>query len=270
MRVSLPQILHGTAKVGPRCLCSFVSCGRCRRGVRGVARDRFLPGTWAASLWAKAVLKDRGVEGVRVLQGLLHLADRHACPAIDEACALALTHASYRLRTIRQLLKRDAPRQQVLDFMHEHAIIRGLESYGQFVHEAFQREANCMMLPMNLSMVARLSAPRHPCQDFAASMRRPGGLIAAPLDPLLAFLRLRGPGTRPHRCLLCDPAVTRHLILAANNAGVMLGRWHSLLSLWEVLGHEWDRLRTALRQLSPVRTHRQFGRSAPPRLKATT
>ena len=95
-----------------------------------------------ASLWAEAVLKDRGVEGVRVLQGLLHLADRHECPAIDEACDIALTHASYRLRTIRQLLKRDLPRQQVLDFMHEHAIIRGLESYGQFVHEAFQREAN--------------------------------------------------------------------------------------------------------------------------------
>ena len=94
-----------------------------------------------ATLWAEAMLQDRGIEGVRVLQGLLHLAKQHSCPAVNEACGVALTHASNRLRTIRQLLKRNVPRQEVFEFMREHAIIRGLTEYDQFVHDAFQREA---------------------------------------------------------------------------------------------------------------------------------
>ena len=43
----------------------------------------------------------RGIEGVRVLQGLLSLAGRHACAAIERACALASASGSYHLRTIR-------------------------------------------------------------------------------------------------------------------------------------------------------------------------
>ena len=86
------------------------------------------------------MLQARGIEGVRVLQGLLHLAERHPWQALDEACALALAHISYRLRTIRELLKRQTPRQEVFDFMHEHALIRPLGDYAQFVHEALHKE----------------------------------------------------------------------------------------------------------------------------------
>ena len=82
----------------------------------------------------------RGVEGVRVLQGLLNLAHRHSGDAIERACDIALSHGAYRLRTLRALLDRAAPRQQQLPFIQEHSVIRPLSEYGQFVHDAFQKE----------------------------------------------------------------------------------------------------------------------------------
>jgi transposase len=94
-----------------------------------------------ATGWAQAMLSARGIEGVRVLQGLLHLAERHPWSAVDEACVVALAHISYRLRTIRQLLKRRGPCQEVLDFMNEHPVIRPLGEYAQFVHQAIVQEA---------------------------------------------------------------------------------------------------------------------------------
>jgi transposase len=93
-----------------------------------------------ATGWAEAMLAARGIEGVRVLQGLRHLADRHPWQAVDQACAIALAHACYRLRIIRQILRRNTPRQQVFEFMNEHAVIRSLAEYDQFVHQAIQQE----------------------------------------------------------------------------------------------------------------------------------
>ncbi len=95
-----------------------------------------------ATAWAQAMLAARGIEGVRVLQGLLHLAERHPWQALDEACAVALAHISYRLRTIRGLLKRQTPRQEVFPFMNEHPLIRPLADYAQFVQQALRQEAS--------------------------------------------------------------------------------------------------------------------------------
>jgi len=93
-----------------------------------------------AARWSEAVIQARGVEGVRVLQGLLHLAGRHPSNQLEKACDIALSYGSYRLRTIRTLLKREAPRQESFAFVDEHPIIRGLSEYGRLVHDAFQRE----------------------------------------------------------------------------------------------------------------------------------
>jgi transposase len=90
--------------------------------------------------WAEAMMAARGVEGVRVLQGLLNLAHRHPCDAIEHACDIALSHGAYRLRTLRFLIERQAPRQEQLPFLDEHPLIRDLSAYGQFVHDAFQKE----------------------------------------------------------------------------------------------------------------------------------
>jgi len=90
--------------------------------------------------WAEAMLQARGIEGIRVLQGLLHLSERHPAEALERACATALAHISYRLRTIRQLLKQQTQRQEVFDFMKEHPLIRDMGEYSQFVRQALQRQ----------------------------------------------------------------------------------------------------------------------------------
>lgn len=91
--------------------------------------------------WAEGVIQTRGVEGVRVLQGLRSLAQRYACNQIERACEIAHSYGAYRLRTVRTLIDRDAPQQQ-LAFLADDPLIRPLSDYAQFVHDAFQKEAS--------------------------------------------------------------------------------------------------------------------------------
>ncbi|HEV3236682.1 MAG TPA: IS21 family transposase [Gemmataceae bacterium] len=95
-----------------------------------------------ATQWAEAMLQERGVEGVRVLQGLLSLTKRYRSEQIEHACELAHSYGAYRLRTLRQLIDRDLPKQQEFEFMDEHPLIRSLSFYQQFVHDAFQKGAS--------------------------------------------------------------------------------------------------------------------------------
>lgn len=92
-----------------------------------------------AARWAENMLQTRGIEGMRVLQGLLALAKRHDDQAIERACQVAFSHGAWRLRTIRELLKRDAPEQEAFEFLDEHPIIRPLSDYGKLVSTSFQR-----------------------------------------------------------------------------------------------------------------------------------
>jgi hypothetical protein len=94
-----------------------------------------------AAQWSEAVVRVRGVEGVRVLQGLLALAGKHRSDALEKACAIALSYGSYHLKTIRTLLEREAPRQQSFAFLEEHPIVRHLAEYMRIVQDAFQKEA---------------------------------------------------------------------------------------------------------------------------------
>jgi hypothetical protein len=92
--------------------------------------------------WAEAVIAGRGVEGVRVLQGLLNLAKKHAAADLERACDIALSHGSLRLRTLRSLIQRSAAKQPTLPFLDDHPLIRSLSDYGQFVHDAFHKEVD--------------------------------------------------------------------------------------------------------------------------------
>jgi hypothetical protein len=91
--------------------------------------------------WAKAMLTVRGIQGTRVLQGLVSLGERHPGPSLDKACEIALSYGAYRLRTLRQLLKQSAPRQKPLPFLDEHPIIRPLDDYARVVAAALERGA---------------------------------------------------------------------------------------------------------------------------------
>jgi hypothetical protein len=88
--------------------------------------------------WAEAMLAQRGIPGVRVLMGLVSLTNKHTDTAVDQACRVAQSHGAYRLRVIRELLKRQAPPQEQFEFITEHPLIRSLADYGQLVHNAFE------------------------------------------------------------------------------------------------------------------------------------
>jgi transposase len=90
--------------------------------------------------WAEAVVAARGVVAVRVLIGLLSLAQRHPVTAIERACEIAASYGAYHLRTVRALIDRDAPKQETMPFLSEHPLIRPLSDYGRFVHDAFQQK----------------------------------------------------------------------------------------------------------------------------------
>ena len=91
--------------------------------------------------WAEALLKQRGVEGIRVLQGLLNLARKHSPSDLEQACQTALAHQAFRLRIVSTLLQRQAPRQTQFAFAEEAPIIRPLSEYGAFVAAALQQDA---------------------------------------------------------------------------------------------------------------------------------
>lgn len=90
--------------------------------------------------WAEAMLKARGIEGVRVLQGLLSLSARSDEKALENACETALASGVFQLRPIRKLLARAAAKQQPLDFVDEHPIIRPLSDYRDWLGAALARD----------------------------------------------------------------------------------------------------------------------------------
>ena len=88
-------------------------------------------GTWAESLY-----RQRGVQGIRVLQGLLALAGKHPVADLERACQRAIEYGAWRLRDLRQLLASSAPSPQ-LTFLETHPLIRDLEAYDKLVPICF-------------------------------------------------------------------------------------------------------------------------------------
>jgi transposase len=92
--------------------------------------------------WSEAMLQARGIEGTRVLQGLVALTRKHAADDLERACATALAHGCFRLRSVRELLKRNVAQQQTFEFLSEHPVIRPLEDYASVVARALRRKAD--------------------------------------------------------------------------------------------------------------------------------
>ena len=106
------------------------------RGAEWLLRRVALIGPHTAD-WARAMLDARGIQGVRVLQGLLVLAGHHRGQAIEQACQSALPLGAFRLRALRDLIQGDT-RQETLDFATEHALIRPLIEYGRLIPVSFR------------------------------------------------------------------------------------------------------------------------------------
>lgn len=91
--------------------------------------------------WSEGLVATRGIESVRVLHGLLNLTNKHPSETIEQACETAHSYGEYRLKTLRQLIRHAAPKQQSFEFLSEHPIIRNLSHYGEFVRVDFRKEA---------------------------------------------------------------------------------------------------------------------------------
>jgi hypothetical protein len=89
-----------------------------------------------AGTWAEQLYRQRGPESLRVLQGLLALAEKHPAPQLDQACQLALTHDAWHLRDLRELLTRPVAQEQFV-FIETHPLIRDLETYDNLVPVCF-------------------------------------------------------------------------------------------------------------------------------------
>ena len=89
-----------------------------------------------AGTWAESLYRQRGAESLRVLQGLLALAEKHPAPQLNQACQLALTHGAWHLRDLRELLVRPVAQEQFA-FIETHPLIRDLKAYDNLVPVCF-------------------------------------------------------------------------------------------------------------------------------------
>jgi transposase len=78
--------------------------------------------------WALAMHKHRGIEAVRVLQGLLSLARVHPHERLEVAAGKALERAGWRLSDLRAALAEPENVVQV-DFLETHPLIREMAAY---------------------------------------------------------------------------------------------------------------------------------------------
>ena len=93
-----------------------------------------------ADRWAQQMLVERGIQGLRVLQGLLSLPKQHPAEVIERACQVASSRGLYRLRAIREAIAEDPGEQEQFEFIEQDPIIRNLTEYGLLVRAALGQE----------------------------------------------------------------------------------------------------------------------------------
>jgi len=91
--------------------------------------------------WAAELVSRRGIQSVRVLQGLLALSQKHSAEEIEKACEIAVSYGAFRLKNVRRLIDNQAAKQEELEFLQDHPIIRDLATYGELVRDSFQNQA---------------------------------------------------------------------------------------------------------------------------------
>ena len=85
-----------------------------------------------AGRWARAMLEERGIQGIRVLQGFVGLSRKHSATTINSASQIAVDTRLFRLRPLRELCKRLAD-QETEEFIDDHPIIRPLSAYQEIL-----------------------------------------------------------------------------------------------------------------------------------------
>ena len=80
--------------------------------------------------WAMAVFENRGIEGLRAIQGVIHLTRFHGARELDQACQQALEQGRWQYRSVKQMLKQSSPSQPSLSFLENHPLIRDMDAYA--------------------------------------------------------------------------------------------------------------------------------------------
>jgi hypothetical protein len=94
-----------------------------------------------SATWAEAMMKERGLQGIRALQGFLQLAAKHAPANVEAAAELALAHGAWHLHDLKSLLQNPAT-QDHFEFAQQHPLIRELSHYQALVPDCFSVEHN--------------------------------------------------------------------------------------------------------------------------------
>lgn len=141
------------------------------RGAEYLLNQVRIVGTFTRQ-WSEAVVRVRGIQATRVLQGLLSLAGKHSCEDLEKACETALSHGCWHLRAVRQLLGRQVAKQKPLPFLEEHPIIRPLADYGAVVAQALERQAGRPSVGEGLIRHDWTKAARH--EEGLAVVTTPG------------------------------------------------------------------------------------------------
>ncbi len=89
-----------------------------------------------SATWAEAMMKERGLPGIRALQGFLQLAAKHAPANVEAAAELALAHGVWHLQDLRGLLQNPAT-QDHFEFARQHPLIRELSQYQALMPDCF-------------------------------------------------------------------------------------------------------------------------------------
>ena len=77
-------------------------------------------------------MEERGIQGIRVLQGFVGLTRKHSAATINRASHTALDARLFRLRSLRELCLRLADRETA-EFTDSHPIIRPLSAYQEIL-----------------------------------------------------------------------------------------------------------------------------------------
>jgi transposase len=83
----------------------------------------------STAAWAEGFFAQRGVYGLRALQGLVSMTKQHPASALEQAAATAKRRGVWRLKDLRRLLTTDDNVVQV-DFLDAHPLIRPLDAYS--------------------------------------------------------------------------------------------------------------------------------------------
>jgi hypothetical protein len=89
-----------------------------------------------SATWAEAMMKMRGPQGIRALQGFLQLAAKHAPAQVEAAAELAVAHGVWSLHDLKSLLQNPATQEQ-FQFAQQHPLIRDLSHYQALVPDCF-------------------------------------------------------------------------------------------------------------------------------------